>query len=336
MITKDDYDKNEPDQFLSGYHTAEYMADHSNKVFYQKNDKELKVGIAYYDGNDSFIQNMAENIGKELRKLEKEEDMRIVIAMEDAGGKQQTQDMQLEYLIDQECDVIAVNPVDTWSTSKIIRRAKEENIPLIFFNREPSDEDIALWDQVYYVGSDGKNLGKMQGEMLIEAFCKEDLHVDKNKDGTLQYILVEGEEGHSDSVRRTDAMHNAVKEELSMEQISSIFAQWNRNVAKEAFLHMNNETLSICEAVICNNDDMALGVLDAINEKQIHSMPVVVGINGSKEALREIEKGTLYGTILQGNDEQTKKIVELIRQLKDGHSPKGPQKIYIMGEKIKK
>ena len=182
VITKDDYDKNEPDQFLSGYHTAEYMADHSNKVFYQKNDKELKVGIAYYDGNDSFIQNMAENIGKELRKLEKEEDMRIVIAMEDAGGKQQTQDMQLEYLIDQECDVIAVNPVDTWSTSKIIRRAKEENIPLIFFNREPSDEDIALWDQVYYVGSDGKNLGKMQGEMLIEAFCKEDLHVDKNKD----------------------------------------------------------------------------------------------------------------------------------------------------------
>ena len=336
VITKEDRNPKEKDAFLDGYEKASKLAKNSSKVKKMDADAQMKVGISLYDLDDQFVQSLAGNIEKQLKKMEQKEDIRIVTAVEDAEMDEQKQENQIQYLMEQDCDIIVVNLVDTWSASKIIHRAKEKNIPLIFFNREPSDEDFGIWNQIAYVGgTDGKKLGEMQADLLIEEF-QNDPDVDKNKDETLQYILVEGEEGHRDTIRRTDSMYKKLKKAVSIEQIASIAAGWDRKIAKENFLSLPEETVENCEAVICNNDEMALGIMDAYQEKQIEKNPVIVGIDGITEMKEAIESGQIYGTISQNPEEQSKKVVEMIGKLWKKQAEEEPSRIYIEGTEIKK
>ena len=336
VLTKEDLNDQAEDKFVDGYEAAKKAAKQGRPVKNVKRDDELKIGIAFYNGQDPYIADLVEDLNHEFKLLEEEKDLRISIDIEDASGKQQTQDVQMEYLMEQDCDVILLNPVDIWSSSKMIHRAKEENIPLIFFNREPPDEDMKLWEKVYYVGSDGKNLGQLQGEILIEAFQNDREIVDKNQDGTLSYLLVEGEEGHSDSVRRTDAMYKTVTAELPMDKLGSIVADWDARKAKEAVEKLPYETLEECEAFLCNNDNMAFGVINALHEKKLDHLPIVLGINGSKKATDTVDEGHLYGTVLQNNEAQITKITELVYKLWNEKTIDEEQKIYIPGEKYRK
>ena len=333
VITAADRNLEEEDAFLDGYKMARNLVQHSPEVKKPDKKKELKVGVALYHASDSFLKELMENIEVKFKEAQEEKGVRILVAMEDARGDQQTQDKQIQYLMDQDCDVIVVNAVDPWSASGIIHRVKERQIPVIFINREPADEDIALWDQVYYIGTDGSDLGALQGEMAADAFLDEDLLMDRNMDGTLQYVLVEGEEGHSDSIRRTDSMYKVLKEKFPLDQIEAVSAEWDRQTAKERILAMDEESLSETEAVLCNNDEMALGVAEALQEAGLDSIPVF-GIDGTKEAIDGIEKHTIFGTVSQNNEKQAEKIVELVWHLWTGDVPETPHKLYIPGEKV--
>ena len=336
VITKKDRNSKEEDAFLDGYKRASKLAKDSSKVRKPDPDKQLKVGISVYNLEDQFVKSLTEDIEEKLKDLEKDKGVRIIMAVEDAEMDEQQQDNQIQYLMNQDCDVIAVNLVDTWSASRIIHRAKEKDIPLVFFNREPSDEDFGIWDQVGYIGGvDGKKLGEMQADIVIEDFSQ-DPKTDKNKDGVLQYILAEGEEGHSDTIRRTDSMYKKLKGALSIEQINSFAAEWDRETAKEKFLSLPNEIIESCEAVICNNDEMALGVMDAYQEKNIENHPVIVGIDGITAMKEAIESGQIYGTISQNPEIQSEKAVEMIWKLWKKQGDGQSAKVYIEGTIIKK
>lgn len=333
ILTERELDKNGKDFFVQGYKTAEKLAKTAKKSDKKQVKKRLKVGIALYNQEDLFIHTLCEKIEEILEKTGEEKQVEVITAVEDATGNPQEQNRQIEFLMDQECDILALNLVDTWSASQIIDRAKERNIPLIFFNREPSDEDIQLWKNVYYIGTDGEEIGKLQGEILTDAFCTAESKIDKNQDGILQYISVEGEEGHCDSVRRTAAMLKKTGEIFSSKQVESVSADWNREKAKESFIQLPMEKIESCEAVICNNDDMALGVLDALQERKIEYIPAIVGVNGEQEVLEKIQQGEMLGTVSQKSQEQAEKITELIWQFWEKEMPKEEQKIYLQGEK---
>ncbi len=334
ILTEKELDENGKDSFVQGYEAAEKLAKTVQKADKKQLEKRLKVGIVLYDQEDVFIHALCEKIEMILEKTGEEKQVEVITAVEDAKGNRQEQNRQIEFLMDQECDILALNLVDTWSASKIIDRARERNIPLIFFNREPSDEDIQLWKKVYYVGTDGEEIGKLQGEILTDAFCSAKLKIDKNQDGILQYISVEGEEGHSDSVRRTAAMLKKTEEIFPSKQVESVSADWNREKAKENFMQLPKEQIESCEAVICNNDDMALGVLDALKERETEYIPAIVGVNGEQEVLEKIQQGEMLGTVSQKSQEQAKKITELIWQFWEKKMPKEEeQKIYLQGEK---
>ena len=336
ILTKEDFNKNAPDLFLEGYRTAEKTAKEGRPVREKEQDQTIKVGIAIYNGKDQFVRNMTEVLEQNLKESGQKKNVQVLVGVEDAEGDSQKQDSQLDYLIEQNCDFLIVNAVDTWSTSRIIHKAQKAEVPLIFFNREPTDEDIFLWDQAYYVGTNGKELGKMQGELLTEAFQEGNGEADKNGDGIIQYILVEGEEGHIDLVRRTDAILNQVNETFPMEEIGSISAEWDRNQAEHRFLMLDPLLIESCEAVICNNDDMALGVIDALEKRRILDYPVILGIDGTGEALKAIETGQLYGTVSQKTQEQVEKMLELIWDFGQENVQNEVQKIYTSGEKHKK
>lgn len=91
-----------------------------------------------------------------------------------------------------------MNLVDTSKASNVIDKAEKADIPVIFFNTEPSSKDLKKWDKVYYVGAKGEQSGIMQGEMLINYFKSH-----PTKDGIIRYVMLKGQEGHPDTLSRT-------------------------------------------------------------------------------------------------------------------------------------
>ena len=73
--------------------------------------------------------------------------------------------------------------------------AQSEEVPLVFFNREPVREDILRGDHVYYVGTDARETARMQGEAVLQSYAASAEKIDKNGDGILQYVMLEGEMG---------------------------------------------------------------------------------------------------------------------------------------------
>ena len=150
-------------------------------------------------------------------------------------------------------------PVD----SDIIEAAKESDIPIIFFNREPVAEDLNQWEKLYYVGAKAKQSGVMQGELAADLIWERKT-VDRNKDGKIQYVVLEGEMGHQDAIVRTESAVDSLKEKgVELEKLSYEIANWNRAQAQNRMTQMINQYNNQIELVLANNDDMALGAIDA-------------------------------------------------------------------------
>ena len=88
-------------------------------------------------------------------------------------------------------------------TRKNHRHGKEKERADYLFNRELVEEDLERWDKLYYVGADAKESGVLQGE-LAAAYLKAHPEADRNQDGVIQYVVLEGEAGHQDAILRTE------------------------------------------------------------------------------------------------------------------------------------
>ena len=95
-------------------------------------------------------------------------DYAISMTIMDASNSQRVQNDQIEQMINDGCNVLCVNLADRTEPSEIIDAAKEKDIPIIFFNREPVKEDLMQWNKLYYVGCDAEQSGVMQGQIAAD------------------------------------------------------------------------------------------------------------------------------------------------------------------------
>ena len=205
---------------------------------------------------------LLECMEEEMGLLE-DDSFQAAVTVRDGGGSQKIQNDQVEELIDAGCDVLCVNLVDRADPSEIIDLARENEVPIIFFNREPVAEDMLQWEKLYYVGADAKQSGVMQGELAADA-VKENPQIDRNKDGKIQYVVLEGEPGHQDAIIRTENAVETLREQgVELEKLSYGIANWNRAQAENRMLQMIGQHQNQIELVLANNDAMALGALDA-------------------------------------------------------------------------
>ena len=302
-------------------------------------------------------------------------------------------------MLEKDCDVLCVNLVDRTAPSEIIDMAKKKNVPIIFFNRELVDEDLAQWNQLYYVGADAKQSGVLQGEMAAEDILseepekptpevplaspedeeeaseksqdkagnaeeiqdfvlqksREDLdilerevsaedtqtsteegtekkalilspRVDKNGDGVIQYLMFEGEAGHQDAIVRTEYSVNTLMQQgIPMEKLSYAIANWSRAEAQSKMMQFYPEFQDRIELILSNNDDMALGVLDAYDKIGLpkDKRPFIYGIDGTTVGLEAVKKGNLMGTVYNDEQGQAKALFQLAYRLATGK--KGPE-----------
>lgn len=283
------------------------------------NSQNVYVGVTYYDQSDIFLNELLDCFKKEIQDLESEE-KKISVTIQGAGGSQRTQDDQVKELIDGGCNVLCVNLVDRTDPSEIIDLAREKQVPIIFFNREPVAEDMAQWEQLYYVGAKAEESGTMQGEMAAEAI-KANPQVDRNKDGKIQYVVLEGEPGHQDTIIRTEKAVESLKAEgIELEKLSYGLANWNRAQAENRMSQMISQYQTKIELVLANNDEMALGAMDAYEKLNYteSTLPLFFGIDGTKVGLEAVRDSRLSGTVYNDKEGQAKAMAKLVEALVTG------------------
>lgn len=275
--------------------------------------KQIYIGVACYDQRDTFLGELLEDFKRECRTLEKR-GYDISLTIMDAANSQRTQDDQVQEMIGNGCDILCVNLADRTDPSQIITAAQEHDIPIIFFNREPVEEDLMQWDQLYYVGAEAKQSGQMQGQ-LAAAYIKEHPDVDRNHDGKIQYVILEGEMGHQDAIIRTESVVESLKEQgIELEKLSYQIANWNRAQAQTRMMQLIGQYKTNIEMVIANSDSMALGAIDAYEKLGYteSNIPVFFGIDGTDEGLEAVQKGKIAATVYNDKEGQAKAMAELV------------------------
>lgn len=289
----------------------------------KKDSKELRVGVLLFNEDDLFISSMKQEIDKCFRRKEKEEGCRITVSFFDSMGSQTTQNEQIDTFIKRSYDVLCINLVDRTDAAAIIDKGKKADIPIVFFNREPVSADLSRWNKVYYVGTDAAEGGRLQGEIFLDCYKKCPQRIDKNGDGIIQYVLLEGEPGHQDAAIRTESCIKKIQEGgVEMYRLAGANANWRLNQGKEKMEGWLSEFGNGIEVVISNNDAMALGALDAMSAPEWSDIQIeVIGMDGIEEALLAVKDGRMMGTVMNDAVGQADVIAKIAYRLGKGESP---------------
>lgn len=281
-------------------------------------EKKLPViGVAIYKFDDTFMTSVRDNIAKAAEGKAK-------VDIVDSQNSQPVQNDKVDLFITKKVDALIINPVDRTAAGTIIDKAKQANIPVVFINREPLPDDLKKWDKVYYVGAKAEQSGTLQGEIMAD-YWKSHPEADKNHDGVMQYVMLMGEPGHQDAELRTKYSIEAVKEAgIKVQELAKDTAMWDRVKAQDkmaAFLAAYGDKI---EAVFANNDDMALGAIEALKAagyfKNGKYIPVV-GVDATVPGIQALKEGTLLGTVLNDAKNQAKAAFMLAYVLAQGQTP---------------
>ncbi|WP_411168797.1 galactose ABC transporter substrate-binding protein [Clostridium sp. MB05] len=284
-----------------------------NKETNIKSKKEIKIGVTLYRQDDVFISTITKNLEEIAKENENNSKSKITLDVVDAKGSIINQGNQVDKFINQDYDVICVNLVDRTAAATIIDKAKSANIPLIFFNREPVEEDMNRWDKIYYVGAQAEQSARMQADIIIDQWLSKKDLIDKNKDNKIQYVMLEGELGHQDASIRTEYCIRAITEkEIQVEKLADDSANWQSDQSISKMNQWIKKFGDSIEVVFSNNDSMALGAIHAINSSnEFTNKPLVVGIDGIKEAMESVKKGEMTGTVISDANAQAKAIFDI-------------------------
>lgn len=293
--------------------------------------------VFIYDYSDEYITTVRTQMAKDL------EDAGIDATFNDAANTQSKQSEQITTAISQGVDLLIVNIVTTGSddaAQSIVDEAKEAGIPLIFFNREVSDEVVKSYDKCAFVGTDPDEAGYMQGDMIYEYLKKNFDAVDLNKDGKIQYIMFKGELGNAEADGRTKYSIERANEKLEADGLGTLefydssnadlylAGDWDQATAQDLMataLETNSFTGdNPIEMVIANNDSMALGAVTALqavgyNESADGNRIPVFGVDATDAAKESISKGGMDGSIAQSATNMSAAVAGLAKSIADGN-----------------
>jgi methyl-galactoside transport system substrate-binding protein len=266
-----------------------------------------RIGLFVYNAEDAFMQTVC------ARVLEVSQGLADVVFM-DGGNSQIVQNDQVDQLLREGVDALIINPVDRTAAVYMTRAAMRYQVPVVFINREPLYEDLELYDKTYYVGNDPKESGTIAGEIIVDYFANYP-KADKNGDGVIQSVMLKGEPGHQDAELRTIYSVKAIEAAgFAVQNLVEEPAMWVRTLAQEKMSHIIASYGDRIECVLSNNDEMALGAIEALKAAGYFTegkfMPVV-GVDATAPALEALKEGTLLGTVLNDAVNQGRAILLL-------------------------
>jgi len=287
--------------------------------------KTIKAGVLLYRFDDAYISLVRES----LEKIQRENEGKIQFVFYDGKNDQSVQNETLDALLEKNnVDLLLINLVETNSTRDVINKIKEKNIPGIFFNREPVSIDaIKSYNKSYYVGTEAAEAGVLQGKVITNAWNSNKSSIDKNNDGILQYIMLMGESDNLEAITRTKYSILSINNSgIKTQELALKVCNWNKEEAKNATKALLSQLGNKVEAIIANNDSMAIGAIEALqeygyNKGEKGQTIAVVGVDAIPEAQKLIKEGIMTGSVLQDSYALAKALYEVGTNLVYNRNP---------------
>ena len=284
----------------------------------------IRVGVTLYQQEDTFLTTLSQELEKQAGQEEERLGAKINLNFAYGRGNQSLQNEQVARFLEQGCDVLCVNIVDRTAAAGIIDQAQAADVPVIFFNREPVREDLERWDHAYYVGLPADQAGRLQGRIVAQAWKEDPALLDRSGDGVLQYVMLEGEPGHQDALLRTEySIKTLTALGVRVEKLDSDTADWQRGLARLRMQQWIQDYGHEIELVLANNDDMALGAIDALLSAgwRREDLPFIVGADATPPGLEALRSGTMQATVVNDAPGQAEQILSVISCLLSGGDP---------------
>lgn len=235
----------------------------------------------------------------------------VKLNFEDAQGDVARQQNQVQNFIASKSDGILVAPLVDPGTGPVISRAAHEaGIPVVFVNNAPANVD-SLPENQAFVGSDDLEAGTLQ----TEAVCK-------MLGGKGKVLVMMGQLGTTGALLRTQGIHDVIKREecSGMEVIEEQTANYMRTPAIDLMTNWLTAGFEF-DAVIANNDEMALGAIQALKANGVPMDSVVVaGVDATPDALASMKAGDLDISVFQDAKGQGRVAVDVMRKLSKGEA----------------
>ncbi len=237
-----------------------------------------------------------------MKKVEQENPETIHYTFFDCKGSQDIQNRQVNSILrSKEADILIIDMVDISSTKYVIDRIKENNIPVMFFGNGDLTPVMSYSKSCLVIMNPSEG-GVLQGQILVDAWNKNKSYIDKNNDNILQYVMLEGSLNNMYAVARSKYSLQTINENnIKTEDISTKICDWKEEEAMNTVNSLLLKYGNKIEAIISNDDTMAIGAITALqkNGYNINRQNVlVVGFDGRNEAQDLIQKGVMTGTVL--------------------------------------
>jgi len=287
--------------------------------------KPVKVGVLLHRFDDAYISLVRQS----LEEIQRENEGKVEFTFFDGKEDQSIQNESLDTLLEKkDIDLLLLNLVDTESTKAAINRIKEYNIPVILFNREPVDiEAVKSYKNAYFVGTNAEEAGVLQGNVLIDAWNTNKGVIDKNKDNIMQYIMLEGPRNNIEAIARTKYSILTINDAgIKTQELASKVANWEQSEAEDVTRVLLLTYGDKIEAIIANNDSMAIGAITALqaygyNKGDKTKTIPVVGVDAIPAAQDLIRKGFMTGTVIQDAPAMAKALYTVGMNLVYGKNP---------------
>ena len=250
------------------------------------------IGVCIYQFADNFMTLYRTDLEEYLK------DMGYAVTIVDGKNDQNTQTEQINTFLQQGVDVLVINPVQTTSAQTIVDTISPFGTPIVFINREPEKAVLDSYaGKCCYVGADARQSGTYQGELILETSNQGDI----NGDGKITYIMCKGDPENIDAQYRTEysikALTDAGKE---VECLYEYLDNWDQTTAQQDVANALAQYGEKIEVVFCNNDAMALGALQSLQQagRTVGKDVYLVGVDALSEAVQNVVDGNMTGTVL--------------------------------------
>lgn len=280
------------------------------------------IGTTAFAAEDSFLVGFANNsdtynyCAKFRAYLQEATEAKgIEIMVTDAGADTNVQNGQIDDFIVQNANVVSAISNDLDGSVPALNAAIDAGVPYVtFLTQVTGGED---YDGYIYVGSPNVDAGTAQGEYLVETLPE---------DAKILYFT--GEPNDQQYIDRKQGLTDALAARDDIE----ILDEYNVQNSKDLGMSTTEDCLMSYDdfdAIVCQNDDAALGVVQALKSAGMLEDVLVLGVDGSDEALASIKAGELSMTALQDAKSQAEAGADIFEQLKNGTDPAEIEDVYI-------
>ena len=262
-----------------------------------------KIGVSMAKFDDNFLTVLRNGM---IDYVKTQPD--VALQVEDAQNDVAKQLSQIQNFIAAKVDAIIVNPVDTSATPAMTKLAAEAGVPLVYVNRQPKDID-ALGKKAAFVASNEVDSGTLQTKQIC-----------KMLGGKGEVVVMMGELSNQAALQRTADIHDVLKtpECSGIKIVQEQTANWSRTEAQDLMSNWISKGVKY-DAIIANNDEMAIGALQALKAAGVDTKKVIIGgIDATADALASMKAGDLKVTVFQNAAGQGKGAVDAALKLAAG------------------